>query len=65
MLCHFRRIGIADLLSRGIKLVEVSVAEVDKQVATFRSTVPNTEEEFVGLQQPKIRKVSKCFDVDE
>ena len=63
--CFHRRIGITDLLSRGIKLVEVSVAEAHMQVASFRSTVPFNEEEFLIVQELKIRKAPKCFDGDE
>eukprot|EP01035_Chromulina_nebulosa_P021443 gene21443-27776_t len=58
-----KRIGIQNLKGKGIKLVEVSIAEAPQQIATYRGPVPIDDDSFALLEQIKIKvKPSTCFD---
>ncbi|RYH12727.1 hypothetical protein EON65_37455 [archaeon] len=46
----YRRIGLQKLLSRGIKCLEVSVAEAPNQLATYRCAIPTTEEKLDAIE---------------
>jgi hypothetical protein len=50
------------MISRSIKMLEVSVAEAPQQQATFRSKIPLTEEELLKIEETPIRiKPSNCL----
>lgn len=55
-----RKIGLEKLLSRNIKLIEVSVAEAPNQSATYRAPVPQNEEELTFAEQLKFAP-KPCF----
>jgi hypothetical protein len=61
LLCY-RKIGLEKLLSRGIKLLEVSVAEAPKQMATYRAPLPQDEARLLAVETSSICvKPKPCF----
>lgn len=57
-----RKLGVEIFISRGIKLLEVGVAEAPSQMALFRHNIPLTEEELTEVEQCKFRVASGCLD---
>ena len=61
-----RELTLETLLSRGIYMIEVSVAEAPSQSATFRCTLPQSMEELDILERSHLCTPAPCkiFDVD-
>lgn len=58
-----RRIGLKDLLARGINVLEVGIAEAIGQEAIFRSPLPADETSLLEFEVLKIRrKPTPCFE---
>lgn len=57
-----RKLGIEMFLLRGIRLLEVGVAEAPSQTALFRHDIPTSEEEFAEVEHCKFRVASGCLD---
>ena len=57
-----RTIGLASVLERGIKSMEVSVSEAPQQTAIFTSPIPPHEDGLVQVEQCPIRaRPAPCF----
>ena len=58
-----KKIGVESLRSRGITRIEIAIAEAPGQTASYKRSIPATEEELEELQKvPIIRQPSRCFD---
>lgn len=58
-----RKIGLSSLVERGIKLLEVSIAEAPNQMATYRNAIPLDDADLVTIEQTRIRhRVSRCLE---
>ena len=48
------------MLSRGIRLMEVAVAEAPGQMALFRSALPETPEQLALLHMSRVKSPRPC-----
>ena len=56
------KIGLQNLINRGIVCIEIGLTEVPGQTALFRRELPNTNEEFLEVQKGiKMENPSPCF----
>ena len=53
------------LYTRGIHIMEVTVAEAPLQQATFRCRIPKNEEQLANLERPRSVQPSPCFPANE
>lgn len=57
-----RKIGLEKCVSRNLKVLEISVAESDMQMAKFRAKVPQNEEELVNVEERVLIPVKRCLE---
>lgn len=61
-----RRIGLANIRDRGIRLLEVSVAEAPFQVAAYRAPIPRDEAHLEEIMSTPLNvRPRPCFQSDE
>ena len=63
MLCNDRKIGFDKLIQRGIKSMEVSVAEAPNQLALFRCAIPQNEAALLSVEKPRVRRPVPCSEI--
>ena len=56
-----REIGLDNLLKRGIKNMEVSVAEAPLQLATYACDLPTDEDGLLAIETTSLRKPRPCL----
>jgi hypothetical protein len=60
-----RKIGVEKLLQRGIKSMEIGIAEANNQMASYRAPIPQSSEELYSIETAPLMIAPKpCLSDD-